>query len=213
MTTGDVLPLLAEAVDELIRQHTHREQVSRHDGEKWIHGKHQTQVPSLIRQLRDAIEPSSSAQSGRSSFSSRPSARLDAIDTLLRIEVASAHWLTSVCRKPLRPTVEDNLRALVGAAPDLTEVQQWDLTREARRWATWGRVMTGWEVPAFRPNNTCPLCASRGGLRVRVGDGVSSYESSAVCVDCGEAWDSANIGLLAEHIRSENDDAPGMMTA
>lgn len=200
---SEILPLLSEAVDELTKPHVHREQVSRYENGTWVHSRHRTDVPPLVQQLRAAVEPSSSSDAGKSSFSSRPSARLDAIDTLLRIEAASAVWLTR-CGQALRSTLEDNLRALVGCAPGLDEQQQWDLTREARRWATWARVTTGWEVPPFRPNNTCPLCGKRGGLRVRAGDGVTSYETSAVCVECSEAWGPAEIGLLAEHIRAEN---------
>lgn len=211
--SNDVLPLLAEAVAELCDTHTHREQISRHDGEKWTHSRHSTQVPPLLDQLRQAVEPSSSSDRGKSSFGSRPSARLDAIDTLLKIDQAVDDWVVRRLGLQPRDTLDGNLRLLVGAASTLDDQPQWDLTREARRWATWARVTTGWEVPPFRPNNTCPLCATRGGLRVRVGDGVSSYVSSAACVDCGEAWDPSTIGLLAEHIRAENDDTPGELSA
>lgn len=209
--TDDLLPLLAEAVAELIEPHTHREQISTHDGKQWTHSRHITDVPPLLAQLREAVEPSSSSERGKSSFGSRPSARLDAIDTLLRIEASSSHWLNVRLGKPLRHTIEDNLRALVGLAPMLDETLQWDLTREARRWATSARVVTGWEVPPFRPANSCPLCDERGSLRVRVGDGVTSSETWAMCVHCSEAWDPSTIGLLAEHIRAENGDEP--MTA
>lgn len=60
----------------------------------------------------------------------------------------------------------------------------------------------------MQPDNTCPLCATRGSLRIRVGDGINSNSASAMCVSCFEAWDDSNIGLLANHIRSENDDEP-----
>lgn len=207
---NDVLTLLAEAVDDLTLPRTNREPVSIHTPTGWTFTTHVTAVPSLLEQLREAVEPSSSAEQGKSSFGSRPTARFDAIDTLVKIEAAAAAWLTLRCLQPLRFTVEDNLRALVGAAPHLTDVQRWDLTREARRWVLWARVTTGWEVPAFRPDNTCPLCAKRGGLRVRAGDGISSSDASATCVECGEAWGNDTIGLLAAHIRSENDDVEGV---
>lgn len=60
--------------------------------------------------------------------------------------------------------------------------------------------LTGWDSPAWRPDNTCPLCSKHGGLRVR------ADATGATCVECGEAWDEAAIGLLAEHIRRENHD-------
>lgn len=208
--TADLLVLLADAVDELTRPRTHREPVSLHGPTGWTFGHHRTHVPSLLDQLRSAVEPGGTGEHGQGIPGSRPTARLDAIDTLLRIEAASASWLTLRCLQPLRATPEDNLRSLVGCAPHLDDPIRWDLTREARRWVTWARVTTGWEVPAFRPDNTCPLCARRGGLRVRAGDGITSSEASAMCVDCGEAWDPQTIGLLAQHIRSENDDVEGV---
>ena len=210
---SDVLVLLVEAVDELTRPRTHHEATSHYTAGTWTFGQHHTHVPSLLDQLRTAVEPGGTGDHGQGIPGSRPTARLDAIDTLLRIEAATASWLGLRCLQPLRLTVEDNLRALVGCAPDLDAALAWDLTREARRWVTWARVTTGWEVPAFRPDNTGPLCARRGGLRVRAGDGISSSEASAVCVDCGESWDPATIGLLAEHIRSENQDEPGQWGA
>lgn len=70
------------------------------------------------------------------------------------------------------------------------------------RWWTWARVVTGWDTPAWQPANTCPLCGVRGTLRVRLD------EQRATCVNgaCRETWDQFNIGLLAEHIRRENND-------
>lgn len=206
--TDDLTVLLTEAVNDLTRSRTHREPVMRYEHGCWTRTHHLSNTPSLLEQLRHAIEPGGTGDTGRGVPGSRPTARLDAIDTLIRIEASVAAWLTLRCLQPLRLTVEDNLRALVGCAADLDDPVRWDLTREARRWVTWARVTTGWEVPAFRPDNTCPLCARRGGLRVRAGDGVSSSEASATCVECGETWTTDTIGLLAEHIRSENQDEP-----
>ena len=205
--TADVLPLLAEAVDELTKPHTHREQISRYENGGWIHERHHTHVPPLLQQLRAAVEPSSSAQSGKSTFSSRPSARIDAIDTLRHIERQVDDWLVRRCGAERRHTLEDDLRALIGLASTLTDEEQWDLTRDARRWAYSARITTGWEVRAFEPANTCPICSERGGLRVRVGDGVTSSEATALCTRCRAVWEPENIGLLAEHIRYENGES------
>lgn len=55
--TQDVLPLLADAVNELVKARTNREPIYRHDGEKWVRTNHETEVPSLLDQLRNAVEP------------------------------------------------------------------------------------------------------------------------------------------------------------
>lgn len=204
----DLLILLANAVDALTRPSIHREPTSEWINGEWRRSSHDTEVPPLLDQLRDAVEPSSSGEGGRSVPGSRAAARLDSIVTLIRIEAAAGMWLVNRCGQPLRNTVEDNLRGLVGYAPTLDNTSLWDLTDAARRWVTWARVVTGWEVPPFRPANTCPLCAARGSLRVRLGDGVSSQDASALCVECAESWDAGTIGLLAEHIRAENQDEP-----
>lgn len=206
--SDDLLILLANAVDSLTSPYTHREPTSTWQDGEWHVSHHTTHVPGLLEQLRDCVEPSGSGEGGRNVPHSTPAARLDSIVTLIRIEAGAGGWVVNRCGQPLRATVEDNLRALVGYAPNLDSTSLWDLTDAARRWVTMARVTTGWEVPAFRPNNTCPLCGARGGLRVRVGDGVSSQDSSAICVECAETWDAGSIGLLAEHIRAENDDEP-----
>jgi hypothetical protein len=73
-----------------------------------------------------------------------------------------------------------------------------DVERDIRRWWTQARIVTGWDSPAWRPDNTCPLCGVRGGLRVKLAD------QSGFCTECGETWTPETIALLADHIRSEN---------
>jgi hypothetical protein len=130
------------------------------------------------------------------------------MDIYLRIDQAVYVWCKTYVEQRRWDSLTDRLRALVGVAGNIEDDEQHQLAREARRWVTWAKVCTGWEVPAMRPDNTCPLCGVRGTLRVRVGDGIRSTEASAVCVGCGESWDDTNVGLLAEHIRSENNDEP-----
>jgi hypothetical protein len=106
-----------------------------------------------------------------------------------------------------RPTTIQNLRALIGAATLMPPEQLADASWDAQSWVALARVTTGWDKPAFAPNeNTCPLCAQRGGLRIRVGDGVTSSDAHAACLNCHEHWNPGNIGLLAAHIRNENFD-------
>lgn len=76
------------------------------------------------------------------------------------------------------------------------------LESDIGRWWTWARVVTGWDAPAWQPDSTCPLCGTRGSIRIRLDLG------RATCVNdqCRETWDDTNLGLLAEHIRRENND-------
>lgn len=208
MSTQDLLQIV-DAVDDLTRPRTNNEPYSKvNDHGTVIATRHPTHVPPLLEQLQHALEPGGTGDSGRAVPASRPSARLDAMDTYMRIDQAVYVWCKTYCEHRRWDSLTDRLRALVGTAPNIEDDEQHQLAREARRWVTWAKVTTGWEVPARQPDNTCPLCAVRGGLRVRVGDGITSTEASACCVSCGESWDDSNIGLLAEHIRSENGDLP-----
>jgi hypothetical protein len=206
MSNRDLLAI-AEAVDELVEPREHSEpRTVRDDNGTWVTTQHRTHVPSLLEQLSEALEPGGTGDTGRAVPGSRPSARVDAMDVEQRIDQAAYLWAKTYATDRRWDPLPSRLRALVGVAGWIETEEQHQLAVEVRRWATWARVVTGWEVPPFRPDNTCPLCASRGGLRVRAGDGVTSTEAHALCLDCGEAWDPSTIGLLAEHIRAENGD-------
>lgn len=205
------LILIADAVDDLTKPRTNREAFSKVDEHGTVvRDKHITHVPPLLEQLQQALEPSSgrSSDAHLSVPASRPSARLDAMDTYMRIDQAVYGWCKTYCEQRRWDSLTDRLRALVGIAGRIEDDEQHDLARESRRWVTWSKVATGWEVPPRQPDNTCPLCANRGSLRVRVGDGVTTTETSAYCVSCFETWDDSTIGILAEHIRAENGDVP-----
>ena len=107
-----------------------------------------------------------------------------------------------------RYRLEDDLRQLVGATGRMLEHAVFNMSLEARQWATRARIATAWEQPAKTPHNTCPLCGQHGTLRVRleVTDGYAEGHGAAMCVACHQAWDRYNIGLLAEHIRWENNE-------
>jgi hypothetical protein len=214
VSTHDLI-VIADAVDELTRSHTNNEPYNRLDEHgTLIAGRHQTHVPPLLEQLQQALEPTTRGTEPMGTVpGSRPSARIDAMDVYMRIDQAAYIWCKTYVEQRRWDSLTDRLRALVGAAPNMEDDDQHSLARESRRWVTWAKVTTGWEVPARQPDNTCPLCATRGSLRVRVGNGVTSNEASACCVACGEAWDDSNIGLLAEHIRAENGDEPLWVSA
>lgn len=159
---------------------------------------HATFAPPLMLQLFDAVEPSSSTEGGSGVAriaASRPAARIDAIDTAFRIQIDAARWLRKLGLDDVTGDALDHIRRLHPHA--LTESE---LARDVRRWWTWARIVTGWDLPAWQPDNTCPLCGVRGTLRVRL------VEKLATCINdnCRETWDEVTIGLLADHIRSEN---------
>lgn len=152
---------------------------------------HRTRHPPLLEQLAAAVEPSSSAAGGmRGGYASNPSARLAAIDRLLAIEVGSAKWVIDLDMS-LRRTPVENLRALVGAA-DVTD----RLVKDAQRWVTWARVVTGWDVPPRALKEPCPICGLRGTVRVRLDP------AEACCLECSATWSGdAEIAVLAQYVR------------
>lgn len=74
------------------------------------------------------------------------------------------------------------------------------LEHDVRRWWHQARIVSGWDQAAYRLFNTCPICETRGSLRIKL------EVHAALCVECREVWDAETIGLLAEHVRTENGD-------
>jgi hypothetical protein len=201
----DDLTRLADNIHELVDPRTHREPFTKYINGTWITDRHTTSVPSLLEQLSTAFERGSNGpDQDRGSFGSRPSARIDAIDTYMRIDTEARTAATHM-NLPARQETADVLRSLIGGATRLDPEDLHDLGGAVRSWVTWARVTTGWDVPARRfDENSCPLCAKRGGLRIRLGDGVTNHSAHAMCVNCGEHWTPETIGLLGEHIKWEN---------
>jgi hypothetical protein len=74
-----------------------------------------------------------------------------------------------------------------------------ELERDVRHWWHAARIVTGWDTPAFRPHNTCPVCDQRDSLRIRI--------DAALCVECRSIWEGADqLNVLARHIQEENGD-------
>lgn len=186
-------------IRELTEPTTHREPftiTTIRAGAIWNETRHHvTSHPSLIVQLLDAIEPSSSAEDGkRPAFGSKPTARLEAIDAALRIDHESARWLRNLGHDDPGTTV-DCVRGLGPHALDR------DLAADIRRWWSWARTLTGWDTPPWKPANTCPICAERGTLRIRLA------HHTGTCTNCWSTWEPDMIGLLADHIRFENHES------
>lgn len=93
------------------------------------------------------------------------------------------------------------IRLLHSLTPQLPDATRRSITRDVRRWWTWARIATGWDSPAWRPDNTCPMCGERRTLRINL------VAELAVCVHepCRETWDQSSLGLLADHIRLESE--------
>lgn len=186
-------------ITELTSHHSHREHYTvRVDG-RWQPGDHRTMVPPLLVQLLNTPAAANEVQAGpmQGSYGSRPTARIEALDCLVRIDMEASRWLRDLGQDDPVDTIRV-VRQLGGMLRGQPLVTRRELERDVRRWWTQARIVTGWDSPAWRPDNTCPLCSVRGGLRVKLGD------QTALCIECGETWTSDQIGLLADHILSEN---------
>lgn len=189
---------LADYIRELTETHTHREHYTiRHNG-TWYGANHITTAPPLMAQLWAADTPSNAVEDGpRAAYTSRPAARLEALDVAVRIDLEVARWVRDLGEDDPGDTA-DCLRLFHGLLASAPEVTRRAALRDVRRWWTQARVATGWDSPAWKPDNTCPVCGARGSLRVNLA------AQGAFCTDCRETWDHSNIGLLADHIRAES---------
>lgn len=206
---------LVDVVRELTQTTSHREpyavQRDNSDGSSTLVDQgHVTVRPSLIAQLRVAMTTSSTAESGaRGGFGSKPSARLDALDALLRMDQEGVRWIHLLTSRPVDEdlSTERLVRrvAAIGRGNDLVE-------RDLRAWWLHAKIVTGWQTPPFRPNNTCPSCGKRGGLRVRVDTEAGSVVTHGLCVECKMQWtgDDGSFDRLAWHIRVQNHDVEGV---
>jgi hypothetical protein len=205
-------PDLHDMIRELCEDTQHRELYMRKRKPRY----HVTNNPPLLVQLKAAATPKASVDSGTARpASSKPSAAIDSIDTLLEIDKQAAAWLRVLGQDDPGNVVRCVVQ--VGAlapsqdhcgrkTPKRGEDGQvicctfHDIESDVRRWWSKARVVTSWDLPPFRPDNTCPICAVRGSLRIRV------EERLAMCTEeaCREVWDETTIGLLADHIRAEN---------
>lgn len=195
---------LADYVRELTEYHSHAEHYQILRGRTWYGRNHVTKVPPLIAQLWANDVPSTSAQDGpRPGFTSKPAARLDALDTATRIDIQAHRWVTDLGEQPRGLDTIVLIRQLHGLFPSAQLVTRRAITSDVRSWWTQARIVTGWDSPAWSPDNTCPQCGERGTLRIRLGDQLGMCANDA----CRVTWDHATIGLLADHIRAESEAA------
>lgn len=213
MTTPRRRPDLIDVIHELTEQHQHRELYMRKKKPRY----HNTDNPPLLTQLNETVEPSYTKLDGAGRVAtSRPAANVDAIDTATRIHTDAAHWLRTLGHDDTGDTVTV-VRRLGSLHPNQDRCgrkqPRWDqhhrnvtcctahrIEADIRHWWTWARLTTGWDLPAWQPDNTCPLCGERGTIRVRVTDRIASCAND----NCRATWYEATFGLLVEHIRGEN---------
>lgn len=212
MTARIRRPDLHDLVRELTEVTQHRELYLRKRSVRY----HVTLNPPLLVQLAAAATPKASVDAGIARpSSSRPAASIESIDTLIRIDRDAAAWLRSLGEDDPGNVIQCVVRLGALAVQERCDRDTGKRDRESgwinccryhqveadvRRWWGWARIITRWDLPPFQPANTCPLCGTRGSLRVRVA------EQLATCTEdqCRETWDQDTIGLLADHIRREN---------
>jgi Zn ribbon nucleic-acid-binding protein len=197
--------LAADFIRQLVKPYPTTESVTQptegEDG-RWrtVRRLHTVHHASLLDQLNEAITGASALSdedAGRSTFGSKPAARLEALAVINLIETES-HELavdlnleeaprtkTKVKRLPL----VDRLLAISGAIGDKEHPA-------AKRWWTAARITTQWESRPFHPKGApCPQCWETSSLRVVLS------EELARCTECGHTWDDGGFRVLAHHVK------------
>lgn len=163
---------------------------------------HRVTAPPLLWQLENSQQGLGSIEErAGSGYQSRPAARIEALDVLLKIDREASAKIRELGHDDDRDT-GGLLSLLGGLLPGQNETQVREIEDLVNRWYVLARVATGWDSPLWRPRNTCPNCESLGSLRVRLAD------LEAFCAECHVAWDKTTIGVLAEHLRTENGEEP-----
>lgn len=199
-----------EMIAELTRPHSHREHYTTRVGATTWGRDHVTKVPPLIDQLQHA-SPSGEGLGRGGGYESRPVARVEALDVLTWIDDEAARWVRRLGEDD--PGFTGRCVTLLGSLlPAQRHCGQrrpkspgcctrHSIEADVRRWWTQARIVTGWDTAPWRPDNTCPHCGKRGGLRIRLEQRVG------MCVECRESWDPSSYQQLGEHIRAESETA------
>lgn len=205
---------IAESADALTDSYLHVQEY-----EVWDHNRHRkvrhhrTRQPGLLAQLRQMIEVVGQGEgSGRTKPEGSPAPlNLEAASLLMVVTLAAFRWCNRL-DVDQRDTVEDNIRALVGAAGSTTSDLQADLLADMKGWKRRCSILTGWTTPAFRPRAGCPYC-QRPTLVVNL-DARTAFCANE---ECGAGWrDEADpengwgsIYELGEHVRvsTQGDEA------
>lgn len=152
--------------------------------------------PPLLDQLTASITGTTGhgGTTGGNGFTSKPAARISALDTHTRIEQETRQWVIGLGGTP-RATAPGNLWWLAGATPNLDTHTLADLDTDTRSWHAGASITSGWDAPAWRPHVTCINCNDKDTIRIRI-EPILGY-----CVSCGQGWDAATIGILGNHVQ------------
>ena len=161
------------------------------------YAEHMVTHPPLLDQLLATIRIATAESKGsRATPGSQSPVRIDALDAYNQISKEAKQ----VLREHFGVTPTKDVKANVARLLDLPIMK--DVAIQIYYWHSTAAVITDWQTPPFSPNATCPVCSKIGTLRIKLAT------QSAVCVSCKALWNSATIGLLADHIREYKRDTP-----
>jgi hypothetical protein len=202
---------------DLTRTRSHREHLTATVGHTTVGHSHFTKVPPLLAQLRYA-DWTKGTERGGSGYESRPAASIEALTVLSTIDLEASRWVRDLgeddpattigCVALLGGLMASTTRcrrhnALVDREAGKVTCCTWHaVARDVGRWWTQARIVTGWDLPAWRPDNTCPCCGVRRSLRIRLSERIG------LCVECHETWSpnsDPGYQVLADHIREESE--------
>jgi hypothetical protein len=203
---------LRDMIRDLTRTTSHREQLNRAPAAGGTVA-HFTKMPPLLDQLQWGDWTKGSDRSG-SGYESRPAASIEALDTLVQIDLAAARWVRDLGEDDPASTIgcvtrlgallpsTTRCRAPRGVRDDVGRITccTWHaIEHDVRTWWTQARLVTGWDAPAWRPDNTCPNCGERRSLRIRLAERIG------FCTGCRETWGPEAYQVLASHVRAESE--------
>lgn len=154
--------------------------------------------PSLVGQLQAAASRNNT-DSASGGYESKPVVNVHAMAALQDMQAETRVWVKAI--DPRRAGRADmaalvaRLWFLADRAPTLTHERLLTLDFDVMRWWSHARVTTTWGDAPIRPHVPCSECGKRGSIRV------TTTPTSAVCLECGAAWDQSTIGALGEHVR------------
>jgi hypothetical protein len=183
-------------IEQLVSTHTHREPYAHRVGTQLATFTHLTMVPPLIDQL-DNTDVASRGEGGGGGYTSAAGISVEAIDTLMFIDDEAARLVRKLGEDDPGDTKACIRRVHALHASQDAETKG-DIERAVKRWWSQARITSGWDSPAWRPDNTCPVCEQRRSLRIKLAD------QMGYCVECRALWTPEEIGLLADWIRLEN---------
>lgn len=203
-----------DMITDLTRTTSHRERLDTRPAAAGGPLTHFTRVPALLAQLQMTDQTSETGARSGTGFESRPAASIEALDTLVRIDLEAARWVRDLGEDDPSTTIRCVvlLGALLPSANRCDphrrgrqDAGRWCCTwhaveHDVRRWWTQARITTGWDRAAWCPDNTCPSCGVRRSLRIRL------EERIGFCTECREVWPPDSYQVLAEHVREESDE-------